>query len=390
MPNEHSLPVVTVAQSKIDALCVRALIRRAHQGAMLAPLPMLFLCWMERDVASTSLILGWAILNAVPNLAAFLIASRLLKHSPPDERMPFWHNWHAFIRSIQGLSWGVAALFFHVEGADSLVNDLSVLIVLIAVSAASIVNMAPSFRTLIGNSSGILLIPAGYYFWLGDEQRALFAAGLVVLWAVELALGRGAFRQVTEGLRWGAINREISRQLDIRNRQLDELNQRLSTLAIHDSLTGLFNRHYVVAQLEAQHDLFVRYGTACSIVLLDIDYFKRINDRYGHSVGDSVLVAFSRSIESQLRQNDIFARYGGEEFLLVLPVTDLTAALHLANRIRGTIAGAPLIVQPEPLNITASLGVAQIRSTETVKEWLNRADQALYRAKANGRNCVME
>lgn len=390
MSNEHSLPVVTVAQSKIDALCVRALIRRAHQGAMLAPLPMLFLCWMERDVASKSLILGWAILNAVPNLVAFLIASRFLNHPPPDERMPFWHNWEAFIRTIQGVSWGVAALFFHVEGADSLVNDLGVLIVLIAVSAASIVNMAPSFRTLIGYSSGILLIPAGYYFWLGDEQRTLFAAGLVMLWAIELALGRGAFRQVTEGLRWGAINREISRQLDMRNRQLDELNQRLSTLAIHDSLTGLFNRHYVVAQLETQHDLFVRYGTACSIVLLDIDYFKRINDRYGHSVGDSVLVAFSRSIERQLRQNDIFARYGGEEFLLVLPVTDLTAALHLAKRIRGAIASAPLIVQPEPLNITASLGVAQIRSAETAEEWLNRADEALYRAKANGRNCVME
>ena len=357
---------------------------------MLAPFAMLFLCWLEKDVVSMSLILGWAIIHTVPNSFSFFISSRLLQHPPPDERMPYWHNWQILIGTVLGLSRGVAVLFFHVEGANSFVNDLSVLTVLIAVSAVSIANTAPSFRTLVGYSSCILLIPAAYYFWLGDAQHVLFAFGLILLWTVALEVGRDAYEQFADGLRSGVINQEISRQLDMRNRQLDELNRQLSTMATHDKLTGLFNRHFVVEQLERQHDLFVRYGTACSIVLLDIDYFKNVNDRHGHSVGDHVLVAFSRCIEGQLRHGDVFARYGGEEFMLVLPMTDLNAALHLADRIRSILADAPLIDQPVSLNITASFGVAQIGTGDTVANWLNRADQALYMAKANGRNCVMD
>lgn len=383
MFQENSLPAVAVEQSKIDALCVRALFRRAYKGAMLAPFPALFLCWLEKDVVSMSLILGWFVLNSVPNLVSFLVSSRVLRHPPADERMPFWHHWQLLIRFIQGLCWGVAAVFFHVEGANSFVNDLSVLIVLISVSAVSMVNMAPSLRTLMGFSTAILLIPIGYYFWLGDTQHVLFAFGLILLWVVELEAGRDAYRQFAEGVRWGVINQETSRQLD-------ELNRQLNSIAIHDKLTGLYNRHFIVEQLEMQHDLFVRYGTACSVVLLDIDHFKQVNDRHGHAVGDEVLVAFSRKVEGELRQGDIFARYGGEEFMLVMPITDLDAALNFANRIRGTIASAPLIDQPVPLHITASFGIAQLRSGETVEDWLDRADQALYRAKANGRNCVME
>lgn len=350
---------------------------------MLAPFPMLFLCWLEKDVASMSLILGWLTLIAVPNFLSFLVSSHVLKRPPPDEQMPYWHNWQFLIRSIQGVCWGVAVIFFHVEGANSFINDLGVLLVLISVSAVSIVNIAPSFRTLVGYSSAILLIPAGYYFWLGDAQHVFFAMGIILLWAVGLEAGRDAYRQFADGVRWGAINQETSRQLD-------EFNRQLSTIAIHDKLTGLYNRHFIVEQLEMQHDLFVRYGTVCSVVLLDIDHFKQVNDIHGHSVGDEVLVAFSRRIETELRQGDIFARYGGEEFMLVLPTTDREAALHFVNRIRSTIAGTPLIDQPMPLSITASFGVAQIRRGETVEDWLNRADQALYRAKANGRNCVME
>lgn len=139
---------ITVAQSKIDALCIRALFKRVRKGEMLAPVAMLFLCWVEKDVVSISLILGWAILHTLPNASSFLISSRLLKHPPPDERMPYWHNWQVLIGSVLGLSRGVSVLFFHVEGANSFVNDLSVLVVLIAVSAVSIANTAPSFRTL--------------------------------------------------------------------------------------------------------------------------------------------------------------------------------------------------------------------------------------------------
>lgn len=381
--------MTTATQAKINALCVRALFARARKGAMLAPLATLFMGWMVKDWVPLPVILGWVALTTLPDLVNFFLTSFLLKHPPPDERMPYWHNWQLGIRALVGMCWGLAIVFFHVDSANSFNNDLKVMVVLITVSAVTMVNISPSLRTLAGFSFGILLIPAAYCFWLGDTQHVLFGFGLVMLWAVELETGRDAYSQFIEGVRWGVLNQETSKQLEDRNRQLDELNQQLNTIAIHDKLTGLYNRHFVVEQLEHQHDLFVRYGTVCSIVMLDIDFFKRVNDVHGHAIGDSVLIAFSRKIEGELRQGDIFARYGGEEFLLVLPVTDLDAALQLANRIRSKVSGEPLVLQPVPLVTTASLGVAQVRADETVAEWLNRADQSLYRAKESGRNCVM-
>lgn len=384
-----SLPV-TVSKARIDALSVRALIERAHKGAILAPLATLFLCWVEKDVVNVATSLGWLALNISPYIFNFILTSHLLKYPPADQRMPYWHNWELVIRTAQGMSWGMAAIFFHVEGANSFVNDLSVLVVLITVSAVTMVNLAPSLRTLAGFSSGILLIPAAYYFWLGDAQHVMFAFGLLILWVVELETGRNVNRQFAEGVRWGVVNEETSWQLESRNRELDELNQQLNTIAIHDKLTGLYNRHFIVEQLEMQHDLFQRYGSPCSLVLLDIDHFKQVNDIHGHAVGDNALVAFSRCIAKALRHGDIFARYGGEEFMLVLPVTYLEAALQFSDRIRSMVASKPLLEQPLPLSITASFGVAQLKPGESVEDWISRADQALYKAKAGGRNCVME
>lgn len=389
MYRNDALSSDAVVQAKVDAICIRALFARARKGAMLAPFAMLFLVWMEKDVLSVPVLAGWFIVNVIPDIFNFLLTSHLLKHPPPDERMAYWHQWEFYIRIVQGLIWGSAAILFHIEGENSLVNDLSVLVVLVAVSAVILVNIASSIRIMTGFGIGILVIPATYYFWLGGSTHILFGFGLLLLLWVELEIGREAYRQFAEGVRWGVINKETSMQLEIRNRELDELNQQLSTIAIHDKLTGLYNRHFIVEQLEMQHDLYLRYGTACSLVLLDLDYFKQVNDVYGHTGGDATLVAFSKCVENELRNGDIFARYGGEEFLLVLPTIDLDAALQLANRIRLKIASTPMLLQPKPLSVTASFGVAQLRIDETVGDWLDRADKALYRAKENGRNCVM-
>lgn len=124
-------------------------------------------------------------------------------------------------------------------------------------------------------------------------------------------------------------------------------------------------------------------------MLFDIDHFKQINDRYGHAVGDDVLVAFSRRVEALLRQEDVLGRYGGEEFLLLLPMIDLSAALQLAERIRCALADSPVQLKSGEVTVTASFGVAQLERGEEADDWLIRVDQALYRAKEHGRNCVM-
>lgn len=387
MPVELIDPPLVADSAKVYSLSVQALFERARQATMLAPWGTLFICWVERDVVALPVILAWALINSLPDGATFLLSTRLLRKLPTDERMPHWHNWQAALRMLQGLAWGSAVIFFHAEGAVA--NDLTVLAVLIAIAATSAVNMAPSFRTLVAFVASILFVPIAYYLWLGDMQHIQFAVGLLIMLGIVLQVGYDAYRQFTDGVNKLVLNQAISQQLALRNRQLAETAKQLQVIATHDELTGAYNRRYVVDMLERQRLLFKRHGTPCSIVLLDIDFFKQVNDRYGHAVGDEVLVAFVGRIEKILRQEDCFGRYGGEEFLLVLPETKLAEAEKFAQRIRLEISAVPLTAAPSSLSITASFGVAQLLEEESADGLLQRADDALYRAKANGRNCVV-
>lgn len=376
-------------RAEVEAHCVRTLFERAHQATQLAPLGTLFIFWVVYATVSLPLALGWMIVNTLPDALTFVLTSRLLKNPPPAERIAAYHNWQVALRILQGLCWGSAVVVFHIPDDPSAFNDIAILAVLTAVTATNVVSMAPSFRTLACFCISSLLAPLLYSLWLGDTVHIKIAVALSLLLLVELKFGWDAYRQFAGGVHQLVLNQKIRKQLELRNIELDELNQKLRVIAIHDQLTGLYNRHFMVDQIERQRELFVRHGNICSLVLFDIDHFKQINDRYGHAAGDDVLVAFSRRIEGLLRQGDALGRYGGEEFVLLLPMTDLNAALHLAERIRSALADSPMILHPEQLTVTASFGVAQLEQGEDSDGWLIRADQALYRAKANGRNCAM-
>ncbi|MTD34133.1 GGDEF domain-containing protein [Paludibacterium denitrificans] len=127
---------------------------------------------------------------------------------------------------------------------------------------------------------------------MGDPIYIKLATGSTILLLVILQFGWDAYQQFVDGAKQLVLNRRISLQLEMRNNELDELNRQLSVTASHDSLTDLYNRHFIVAQLEQQLDLFRRHGNPCSIVLIDIDRFKQVNDQFGHASGDEVLVAF--------------------------------------------------------------------------------------------------
>lgn len=376
-------------QLEIDTICLTALLERARRATMLSPIGTGFVFWLVHEIVAAKLVLAWVIINTLPDTITFVLTSRLIKRPLPNQQISYWHNLQISLRSLQGLCWGSAVIFFHVAWPVSVVHDMTILVVLIAVSSAGIVNTAPSFRTSFGFTFGVLIIPICYYFWLGDPIYIKLAAGSILLLLVTLQFGWNAYQQFIDGAKQLVLNRRISLQLEMRNNELNELNRQLSVTASHDSLTDLYNRRFIVAQLEQQLDNFRLHGNPCSIVLIDIDRFKQVNDQFGHASGDQVLVAFSRRTEPQIRLGDIFGRYGGEEFLLVLPMTELPTALSLAESIRGHLASTPLLEHPQPLTITASFGVAQIRPNESIDTWLIRADKALYRAKENGRNCVM-
>ncbi len=167
------------------------------------------------------------------------------------------------------------------------------------------------------------------------------------------------------------------------------LYQKALKAAHSDALTGLNNRGALDKVLKREVDISMRHNNPLSLIVLDIDYFKSINDQYGHAVGDKVLQNLSRCIENEIRGCDILFRYGGEEFVIVLTNTDIHGAELLSERIRYAVINEKFIVNDKNIPIRISLGVAQIEKNNDAEELFTKTDTALYEAKRNGRNQTM-
>ena len=160
-----------------------------------------------------------------------------------------------------------------------------------------------------------------------------------------------------------------------------------------DQLTGLHNRRYMDSQLETlMAQATAPGGESSALLILDIDHFKRINDTYGHDVGDEVLREFAQRLAANVRAVDLPVRQGGEEFVVLMPNTGLADAAHIAERVRENVAGAPFSAKggTEQLNVTISIGAAvTLGPGDTAQALIKRADEALYEAKSSGRNRVI-
>lgn len=175
-----------------------------------------------------------------------------------------------------------------------------------------------------------------------------------------------------------------------RQMALEVLNQRLIQLARTDSLTGCANRRDLLEELETERQRAERYAKAFSVLALDLDHFKTINDRYGHPGGDQALCHFVAIVEGSIRPSDFLGRMGGEEFAILLPETSVDAASTMAERIRVAVEASVIPFSSDPARMTVSIGVAQWRldGSDTIEALLARADAALYEAKRGGRNQV--
>lgn len=166
--------------------------------------------------------------------------------------------------------------------------------------------------------------------------------------------------------------------------------QKLFEMNNKDPLTELYNRRYFRSRLNEEFGKYKRYAKPFSLMMLDIDFFKPINDSYGHQCGDYILKAFAALLTSSIRSTDILARYGGEEFCCLLPETKIEPAMELAERVRGRTENSIFTFNEIELKITVSVGVAEIQQgDESVDFGLEQADKALYRAKKTGRNKIV-
>ena len=207
--------------------------------------------------------------------------------------------------------------------------------------------------------------------------------GLLAAWLGLLTLhGLGNMRALTARFKQ---SKQHNKKLIELNRFLRIQKDQFETMAKKDKLTGAWNRAGVRDVLESVLDEHRKNATPCTLLEIDVDHFKKINDDFGHDVGDQALKALTALINTHTRDDDYLARWGGEEFVLICPNTDLPAAQALAEILRRKIETSQLIDQRK---ITCSFGIAEL-ADEEIKHWFKRADEALYRAKGAGRNIVM-
>ena len=197
-------------------------------------------------------------------------------------------------------------------------------------------------------------------------------------------------------LRKPFIEEELQAKIEIHLRakkyvnELEKLNKKLENLAVRDGLTGLFNRRYCKEELDKYFCQASRYNLELSCILLDLDFFKKINDTYGHAFGDLVLVQFAEILKKRVRKADIAARYGGEEFVVLLPSTNTSGAATLAEKIRSFTSQHIFSDGVNSTHVQISVGISSLKvdKPENPDKLVSFADEALYTAKEGGRNRV--
>jgi diguanylate cyclase len=216
------------------------------------------------------------------------------------------------------------------------------------------------------------------------ERRPAAAITAVCLLALVL-LGKG-FSDKAQMFSFIATTGLVSALAFVLANRTESQRRKLELLATRDPLTGAYNRRVMTEELGIAVEAFKRHRTAMALIILDLDHFKQINDQYGHAEGDKVLIAFTQLVKQSTRSADRFFRYGGEEFVLLCPAVSATDLPSIAEKLRLRIN---MDLQCGDSGVTVSLGATVLRDGEDWQSWLRRADTALYKAKAAGRNVVM-
>ncbi len=250
---------------------------------------------------------------------------------------------------------------------------LALVSVLIVIVAAVAIRMGRSIVVPLEN-----LVDATKQIAKGD-----FGVSLVATQKDELGLLTQTFNQMTEKLR------QNETEILAANQAMQRKNQLLETLSITDGLTGLYNRNKLNLIISDQLARFERSKRPFSVVMIDVDHFKQLNDRLGHIAGDEILIAVARVFVNAIRNVDFAARYGGDEFIVILVETTADEALNTAERIRSQIVDIYCSTIYKSVEVTLSMGVVQSESSDTTPTiLLSRVDEALYEAKRAGRNCA--
>ena len=351
-------------------------VEQFRKALLAAPLGWLFVAWLAWGKISQPFLLSWLGLFALVWLAGLSILTGLARRHITIARS----GWQLYLAVVlDGLAWG-SSLLFPVMDEQLYLELIVVLFGITALVAPTFISHIRAYRFHSMAIYAMVVINCAYRYHDAYAEVLKLLVGMALFMLLIHIHAQRTSARILHGLRLQLENALLTEQLRERLRaaKLD---------ATTDPLTGLANRRVLDSALATWQNRVVHSARQLSVLMIDIDHFKQINDTYGHEVGDRVLRAFAEHVRSLLRSQDLFARHGGEEFVILLPDTPVEAASHAGNRIHTSLEGTPLINDP-PVRITVSIGVAQHQDGESIDTTMARADAAAYSAKHLGRNKV--
>lgn len=393
----------SASAEEIRAGMLQELYVRGRESTLVGFLPIFLLAWMHSNEHEIGPVLLWTAALMLVQTYRLLMAQRYL-HRPEAQTRQRWYLHQCL--GVGALAVGWVSSFVLLTANE--MNTLFYLHLLFLIGLSSIMLSAIGIDmrlyagfllTVVGGTLAVLHLRYPGF----PHQHPVITFGFVVYAFMLLVRSRGEYRRTRE---WVAARlnrllllaqlnaalaeeRAIKEQLRQQSEELENRNRELAELAVRDGLTRAFRRGHIEAELRRLiKGLHRRHDDFC-VLMMDIDFFKRVNDEYGHAEGDEVLRRLAATAQTQLRETDLFGRWGGEEFIVLMPQTKLPDAVEAAQRVRQAIGAMVFQVGDTTFQITISIGAAQLQPQENADDVVARADEALYAAKHAGRNCVV-
>ncbi|MBI3532669.1 MAG: diguanylate cyclase [Burkholderiales bacterium] len=376
---------------------------RGRESTLLGFLPIFLLAWLHMDAHALPPLLLWIGSLVAVQTYRLWIAQRYLQQPDAHTRQRWYlHQWLGTVTLALGWVISFALLDANELGMPFYLH----LIFLIGLSTFMLSSIGIDIRlyggfllVLVGGTLAVLSVQYPAFL----QRYPIVPIGFVIYACMLLVRSRGEYRRTREWITARlnrkqlleqlnaalAEERNIKEQLRQQSQELENRNRELSELAVRDGLTRAFRRGHIEAELRRLIKGLHRHHDNFSVLMMDIDFFKRVNDQYGHAVGDEVLRRLAAVSQTQLRETNLFGRWGGEEFIVLMPQTTLEEAVMAAQRLRQAIAAMVFDVEGATFQITISIGAAQLQPMESADAVVARSDEALYAAKHAGRNCVV-
>ena len=374
LSSSQSLPPPPDATVRIGLL--REMFSRTREGAPLGVLAIGLIAFSQIGVVDPMRIAAWAGITFLAGTLHWLLALAFLRKSPGDRpNHARWLRLEAAVVFVLALAWASSPWLFDTGKMDGVLYLNMVVLFTVASFLLGTLGMLP----LVYGSflAGFVATLAAFFATRPaheSHQAMLLLLGVLMFGGVMAMRSR--------------VEHRLARQWVVATLTQDTLVKRLRELASRDPLTGAFSRAYIQQALRGLVAARKRQHSPYSVLLLDVDHFKNINDQHGHACGDEVLRAITAAIVAELRADDLCGRWGGEEFIVLLPRTALEAATDAADRLRRRVKRLDLAALAVNLCVTVSIGVAEADPAETPEASIGRADAALYDAKRAGRNRI--